>query len=260
MLSLKEIRPYFPDELQGYERFMVREYLQYKILEIIFGSPFERKLAFLGGTCLRIVHGNTRFSEDLDFDNFNLSMEDFEEVTEIIKKELGRLGYLIEMRNVSKGAYHCYIRFSELLFKEGLSNHKEEKILIQLDTEPHNFKYQPDQPLLNKFDVFTQVNSVPRDLLLAQKFYAVINRRRNKGRDFFDIVFLLGLGETPNYAYLYAKIGVQNAEELREMVLEKCALLDMKKMASDVKPFLFDPRDEKKVILFPKYIEQVKLD
>lgn len=44
MLSLKEIRPYFPVELQGYERFMVREYLQYKILEIIFGSPFEKKV------------------------------------------------------------------------------------------------------------------------------------------------------------------------------------------------------------------------
>jgi predicted nucleotidyltransferase component of viral defense system len=259
MLSLKEIRLYFPVEMQGFERFMVREYLQFKILEIIFGSPFAEKLAFLGGTCLRIVHGNRRFSEDLDFDNFNLSMENFEAVTIIVKKELERLGYFIEMRNVSKGAYHCYIRFSELLFKEGLSNHKEEKILIQLDTEPHNFEYQPDQPLLNKFDVFTQINSVPRGLLLAQKFYAVINRKRNKGRDFFDIVFLLGLGETPDYGYLYAKIGVQNAEELREMVLEKCALLDMKKMASDVKPFLFDLRDEKKVILFPKYIEQVKL-
>ncbi|MEX2411361.1 MAG: nucleotidyl transferase AbiEii/AbiGii toxin family protein [Candidatus Paceibacterota bacterium] len=260
MLSLEEIKPYFPVSLQGYERFMIREYLQYKILEIIFDSSFENKLAFMGGTCLRIVHGNNRFSEDLDFDNFNLTMEDFNAVTEIVKKELERLGYKIEMRNIRKGAYHCYIRFSELLYKEGLSNHKEEKILIQLDTEPNNFGYQPEQPILNKFDVFTQINATPKDLLLAQKFYAVINRKRNKGRDFFDIVYLLGKGEKPNYQYLNAKIGIQNANELRGRILEKCNLLDMKKMAADVRPFLFDPKDEKKVMLFPKYLEQAKLE
>ncbi|MGI4871815.1 MAG: nucleotidyl transferase AbiEii/AbiGii toxin family protein [Janthinobacterium lividum] len=31
-----------------------------------------RPLLFPGGTCLRIVHGNQRFSEDLDFDNSGL--------------------------------------------------------------------------------------------------------------------------------------------------------------------------------------------
>ncbi len=52
--------------------------------------------------------------------------------------------------------------------------------------------------ILDKFDVFTQINTTPKELLLAQKFYAVINRKRNKGRDFFDIVFLLGQGLIPN--------------------------------------------------------------
>ena len=130
MLSLQEIKPYYAEHLQNYERFIIREYLQYKILEIIFETPYENKLAFLGGTCLRIVHNSNRFSEDLDFDNFNLSMNDFNEITEIVKKELERLGYNVEMRKVQKGAYHCYIRFRELLYNEGLSNHKEEKILI----------------------------------------------------------------------------------------------------------------------------------
>jgi hypothetical protein len=33
----------------------------------------------------------------------------------------------------------------------------------------------------------------------------------------------------------------------------------MKEMAKDVKPFLFNTNDEKKVLLFSKYMEQVKL-
>jgi len=94
---------------------------------------------------------------------------------------------------------------------------------------------------------------------LAQKFFAVINRKRNKGRDFFDIVFLLGHGLAPNYDYLNAKTGIANPDNLRSVVLAKCRKPDMKEMAADVKPFLFNPKDEKKIILFPKYMEQVKL-
>ncbi len=259
MLSLQEIKPYYPESLKHHDRFLIREYLQYKILEIIFESPYENKLAFLGGTCLRIVHHSNRFSEDLDFDNFKLTQDDFDGITNVVKTQLERLGYNVGIRNVTRGAYHCYISFPEILYNEGLTNHKEEKILIRLDSEAHEFDYQPDQPLINKFDVFTQINVTPKDILLAQKFFAVINRARNKGRDFFDIVYLLGQEQTPNYHYLNAKLGIKTPETLRQLVLDKCLELDMQEMAKDVRPFLFDTKDEKKVFLFSKYIEQAKL-
>ena len=178
MLSLKEIQNYYPENLQFFKSFMLREYLQYKILEIIFESKYANNLCFLGGTCLRIVHNNTRFSEDLDFDNFNLSETDFDNIAKIIEKQLLRQGYEIEIKNVFAGAFHCYIRFPKLLFNESISRHKEEKILIQLDTEPQHFDYQPKKLILNKFDVFTSINTTPKDILLAQKFYALINRKQ----------------------------------------------------------------------------------
>lgn len=259
MLSLEEIKRTYPENLRSFDRFILREYLQYKILEIIFETSFRNQLVFLGGTCLRIVYGNRRFSEDLDFDNFELSKSDFDELTVILKRQLEKLGLQVEMRNVKKGAFHCYLRFPEILQKEGLTNHKTVKILIQLDTEPHNFQYTPDTPLLNKFDVFTQIKVCPPDLLLAQKFYAVINRKRNKGRDFFDIVFLLGKDITPNYEYLNFKLGIDTSEGLRKLVLEKCSRIDMREMAEDVKPFLFNPEDDKRILLFVEYITRVNL-
>lgn len=259
MLSLDEIKRTYPENLQSFDRFILREYLQYKILEIIFETPFRNQLVFLGGTSLRIVHGNRRFSEDLDFDNFDLSKTDFDDLTAILKRKLEKLGLQIEMRNVKKGAFHCYLRFPEMLQKEGLTNHKAEKILIQLDTESHNFQYAPDTPLLNKFDVFTQIKVCPPELLLAQKFYAVINRKRNKGRDFFDIIFLLGQDITPNYDYLKFKLDIDTGDDLRKLVIEKCSQLNMKEMADDVKPFLFNPDDVKRILLFPEYIAQVNL-
>lgn len=257
MLSLEDISANYPSNLKPFKRFILREYLQYKILEIIFNSPYATKLCFLGGTCLRIVHGQQRFSEDLDFDNFDLSEEEFLEISQYIETELSAEGYEVESKQVIKGAFHCYIKFPNLLFNEGLSGHYEEKILIQLDTVPQHFEFVPERHILNKFDVFTTVLTTPADILLAQKFYAVVNRKRNKGRDFYDIVFLLSKGIVPNYKYLESKIAVSNPTQLRKVIVDTCSKLNMKDMANDVLPFLFHPKDVNKVLLFEDYIKQV---
>ena len=134
MLSMGEIQHFYPPQLHGFRQFLLREYLQCKILAVLFESEYGDKFAFLGGTCLRLLHNNQRFSEDLDFDNFNLSETEFEAVSLVIRAGLEREGFEVEMRNVLKNAYHCYIKFPNLLFDTGLSGHREEKILIQLDT------------------------------------------------------------------------------------------------------------------------------
>lgn len=139
MLRLSEIQSFFPQALHQYPQFMLREYLQYKILEIVYASEYATSLCFLGGTCLRIVHGNRRFSEDIDFDNFGLKKEQFAGVAGVIKKQLQREGYEIELKMVMRGAWHCHIKFPGMLFEEGLSGHREEKILIQLDAESQYF-------------------------------------------------------------------------------------------------------------------------
>jgi len=259
MLTLSEIEKNYPENLRGFKRFILREYLQYKLLQILFDSEYANELCFLGGTCLRIVHGNTRFSEDLDFDNFTIAEDTFAKVSDVLKKQLEQEGYDVEMKTVYKGAYHCYIRFPEILYKEGLSAYREEKILIQLDTEPQHFNFVPEKYILNRFDVFTQIFITPLNILLAQKFYAVCNHERNKGRDFFDIVFLLSLIDRPDYNYLEFKMGVCNEKQLKERIIEKCKSVNMQDMAKDVQPFLFNPRDIQKVLLFPDLIKQAKL-
>jgi predicted nucleotidyltransferase component of viral defense system len=256
MLSLDEIKKFYPDHLKRFDRFLLREYLQYKILEIVFDSKYANRLSFLGGTCLRIVHGNTRFSEDLDFDNFNLSEPEFFELSEIIYKKLSAQGYGVEIKNVMSGAFHCYVRFPKLLFKENLSGHLEEKILIQLDTEPHDYAYKPQKYILNKFDVFISINVTPPEILLAQKFYALINRKRKKGRDFYDIIFLLKTTR-PDYDYLKQKINIDNGADLKNLVLSVLKDVDLKTMADDVKKFLFYPDDVKQIIFFREYIDQI---
>jgi predicted nucleotidyltransferase component of viral defense system len=261
MLRVSELLPYYPESLHAFREFILREYLQHKILEIIFDIPeHANMLCFLGGTCLRLVHGNTRFSEDIDFDNFGLREDHFNTIADVIRKQLAREGYQVEIGTVIRGAFHCHIRFPGLLYQEGLTGHQDQKILIQLDTEPQHFHFTPEKHILNKFDIFTEIPVTPVNLLLAQKFYAIINRKRSKGRDFFDVIFLLSKDAKPDYNYLKFKLGISTAEQLREEVLETCSTLSMNAMASEVAPFLFNPADAKKIGLFESYMKQVKLE
>ncbi|MBO0937218.1 nucleotidyl transferase AbiEii/AbiGii toxin family protein [Fibrella sp. HMF5335] len=259
MINLAQVQQQYPASLHGFGRFILREYLQHKLLQLIYDSPLADRFTFLGGTCLRIVHGNNRFSEDLDFDNIDITEADFETLSTFIKQGLQREGYDVEMKVAIKGAYHCHVRFPELLFQQGLSGYREEKVLIQLDTEPQHFPFSPEPYILNRFDVFSRILTTPPSLLLAQKCYAILNRIRNKGRDFYDAVFLLGRGTKPNYDYLTVKVGITSPEQLRERLLAHCGQLDMKAMAADVQPFLFDPNDARKVLYFADYLKQVSL-
>ena len=114
-----------------------------------------------------------------------------------------------------------------------------------------------NKPFLNKFEVFTQINAVPEDLLLAQKIYTAVNRKRIMGRDFYDVVFLYGIGAKPNFAYLEKKLNVSNDFELKQYLLRKTKDVDFNQLAKDVEPLLFDPRDKKKIILFREFLEQI---
>ncbi len=259
MLELKEIKKFYPEPLQKYTKFLLREYLQVKILQIIYNSPWAASLRFMGGTCLRMIHENQRFSEDLDFDNIHLGEEDFGDISRYIVKELKREGYEPQMRTVMRGAWHCYIRFPKLLFESGLSGHAEEKILIQIDTEKQHYEYNPERIILNKFEIFTTIITVPLPILLSQKFFAILNRPRVMGRDFFDAVFLLGRKVSPDWHYLDAKAGVSDWDALTKKLLEVCKKSNMTAAARDVEPFLFFSEGKQKVLAFEDYIKGISL-
>jgi predicted nucleotidyltransferase component of viral defense system len=169
----------------------------------------------MGGTAARIIHANTRFSEDLDFDNLDLNSKEFAHLTKLIQRKLKLEGYDAEIKNVFRRAFSCEIGMPGVLFEYNLSGHRREKLLIKLNSERQNFSYRPDKVILNKFDVFLRINVVPVDILLAQKIYAIFNRRRAMGRDFYDAVFLLGKAK-PNLDYLRTKLGIREEADLKK--------------------------------------------
>jgi predicted nucleotidyltransferase component of viral defense system len=210
----------------------------------------------MGGTAIHIIHGNRRFSEDLDFDNRGLSKEDFEDLSENIFRKLELYGYSVEIQNSYGGAFHCLVKFPGIFHQHGILGHLREKLIIQIDSEPQNVDYKAERVILNKFDVFLKINAVPPEVLLAQKILAILNRPRPMGRDFYDAIFLFSK-TNPDFNFLKEKMELKesiNIEEIREKLLSKCERINFKKLIEDVKPFLFYPSEAEKIKLFPDFI------
>ena len=170
MLTLEQLSGHFPLTLQQRNpRGMLVEYLQYELLDSLFKNSAAAALSFIGGTAIRILHDSHRFSEDLDFDNFGLSFAQFEELLKTACRDMEYKGFLIEYRIVEKGAYHCYIRFPEILHQLGLTPDAGRKILIRIDSEAKERLYEPEKVFLNKFAIYRQILVAPAEILRPKR-------------------------------------------------------------------------------------------
>ena len=249
MMTFKEIQKHYSEAENRLPRMVLKEYLQYKILEIIFSSKFGDKIIFMGGTSVRIVYGNDRFSEDLDLDNCGLSKNDFAALMDIIKRELKKEGIEAEIRNTYQNVYHCYLKFPDILFNNNLSPLKDEKILIQIDSFCVKEKIKPEIKIISKADIFSEVIVYPASIILSQKISACLNRKRPKGRDIYDLIYLFSLSQ-PNWEYLKKSDNITNMAELKNILEKKYNDKELEQLSADVEPFLINPR---KVIQIKKF-------
>lgn len=255
MLTLEQIYGYFLEELiKKNPRGILVEYLQFELLDSLFKNKNAVFLSFIGGTAIRILQQSYRFSEDLDFDNFGLSFEQFEELVRKTCRDMEVKGFLVECRTVERGAYHCYIRFPQILYKLGLTSNVEEKILIRIDSESKERLYEPQRFLLNKFAVYRQILTAPIPVLLSQKMLTVLQRSREKGRDLFDVSFLLGLTK-PDFGYIEKCLRIEKTVFIK-MFTDKMQVLDLEYLAKDVGPFLLFPEQKQRILSFPEYWKQ----
>lgn len=260
MISFEEIKTFFAEGLRKnptHFEYMLKEYFHYRMLDVIFSGEYASKLSFIGGTSLRILHQIQRFSEDLDFDCFNLSKEEFMSLTDKVIDRLRQEGIKVEADDKEKDqkldAFGRNIIFPGLLFDLGFSGHREKKLLIKIECEPHHYAYEPAKPIIQKFNVFTQIFAPSPDILLSMKTGAVLER--GKGRDYYDFIFLSGITE-PDFGYLKLKFGIINYSQLYDRILESCKETDFKLKSRDFEKLVFDQDERKKVLFFRDYIQQ----
>lgn len=260
MIEIDQIKGYFPAELRTnttFQKYMLKEYIQLMILDFLSTSPYIQKVVFIGGTNLRLVKGIDRFSEDLDFDSKNFSQDDFTKMTDDILAFLRRSGLKAETRDKANDKLKAFRRnlyFPELLFELGLSGYREERFLIKVESQDQKYEYKPHIVNIKRAGFFFPFSVPPDSILCAMKLSALLSRQ--KGRDFYDAMFLLGQTE-PDYEYLATKRDIHNKEELKEALINTIENTDLKKKYRDFEHLLFNKANAERVLRFSEFVKEV---
>lgn len=260
MIEIDQIKGYFPAELRTnttFQKYMLKEYIQLMILDFLSTSPYIQKVVFIGGTNLRLVKGIDRFSEDLDFDSKNFSQDDFTKMTDDILAFLRRSGLKAETRDKANDKLKAFRRnlyFPELLFELGLSGYREERFLIKVESQDQEYEYKPHIVNIKRAGFFFPFSVPPDSILCAMKLSALLSRQ--KGRDFYDAMFLLGQTE-PDYEYLATKRDIHNKEELKEALFNTIENTDLKKKYRDFEHLLFNKANAEKVLRFSEFVKEL---
>jgi len=241
-----------PSPHQAYQK--LREYLQHVILRVLFEQKALKDWVSHGGTALRIIHNLNRFSEDLDF-HLNKVDPEYSLSSVIIKlrKALQYQGYSISDTLVKeKTVRTTFIKFDNLLFESGLTSHRDEKLSIKLevDTNPPD-GYQYESTLVNTYFPFGLIHHDVGSFL-SGKIHALLQRPYTKGRDYYDLMFLLSRWKqiSPNLEYLNnaLKQSAWSGSRLRpnnwKEVLTRCIRqTNWQDVQKDVEPFLESSAD-----------------
>lgn len=259
MVDLNLISNFFPALVRDnaiFQKSMLKEYIQLSILDYLSSTNYVRKLCFIGGSNLRLVKGIDRFSEDLDFDCKELSSEEFVQMSNGILRFLERSGYDVEARdkeNPRLTAYRRSIYFPQFLFNMGLSGHKEERFLIKIEAEDQGADYRPVIVNVKGCGFYFPFPVPPDSVICAMKASTVIDR--SKGRDFYDLMFLLGQTK-PDYGFLSNRKGINNSEELKAAINERLKNIDLKLKAKDFEHLLFNRGNSDRILMFGEFIEE----
>jgi len=258
MIQPELLKSYFPAYLYEnriMQKYMVKEYLQLLILDFLTTTPFIRKIIFIGGTNLRLTKGIDRFSEDLDFDCKGLSHDEFIQMTEGVIGFLQRYGLRVETRdkpNDKLKAFRRNLFFPELLFELGLSGYRQERFLIKIESQDQQIDYAHKMATIKGCGLFFSFPVPTDEVLCSMKISALLSRQ--KGRDFYDTLFLMGL-TTPDYIFLKAKCGIANLNELKAAFETILLKVDLIQKAKDFKHLVFNEINNKRILLFGEFVK-----
>jgi len=257
MIRPEQIKSFFPPYLReepAYQKYMLKEYIQLLILDYLSTTVFIQRIILIGGTNLRLIKGIDRFSEDLDFDCKNFSADDFAEMTDGIVVFLNRFG-LNALTRDKPGTKHTAFRrsiyFPGYLFDLGLSAHKDERFLIKVECQDQMVDYTLEVTKMKGCGFFFPFTIPPLPVLCAMKVSALLSRQ--KGRDFYDAMFLLAQ-TPPDYLFLTSRCGVSNITELKIAVSEILSRVDLSKKARDFEHLLFNRQNSKRILAFGEFM------
>jgi predicted nucleotidyltransferase component of viral defense system len=120
------------------KRILLKQNLQAYVLDFLYNHANYRLLNFYGGTCLHIIYGLNRLSEDLDFDNnINLSLDNLaEDLKKMFKTTFEYNETIVKTQQSAQGILRITLKFP-VLNELTLSSHPNEALHLKVEVSHH---------------------------------------------------------------------------------------------------------------------------
>lgn len=234
----------------------MREVMQTIALAGLARGGFFSKAAFYGGTCLHLLHGLNRFSEDMDF---SLLASDpafrFEDYFSAVKEEFRLAGKDVEIKLKRKGMpsaiESAFLKESSDVYDIGFTTEKRLKVKLEVDIDPPPC-FNTEMKLLMR-PTSSWIRSYDLPGLFAGKVSAALFRKwrtRVKGRDWYDFAWYVAHGVELDLVHLAERgkesdpgIDLSTPEAVVAAFEAKIDTVDFAAAREDVLPFIGDARE-----------------
>ncbi|MDZ7394041.1 MAG: nucleotidyl transferase AbiEii/AbiGii toxin family protein [candidate division KSB1 bacterium] len=173
---------------------LVAEVFHLAVLEGLFARPESAKIAFQGGTCLHLVYGGYRYSEDLDFAGIEADAEFSRQLVSAARSAIEKM--VVQMLGVGTAEWRLATVAkgkvaSHWFFFQPQGQAQRYRLKIEFGRYP---AYQAEEKVVRStVDLLGRlplVRALTPAELLAEKIAAVCGRPYLKGRDLFDVWYL----------------------------------------------------------------------
>ena len=230
------------------------EVMQQIVLAGLYRGGFFEHAAFYGGTCLRMMHGVERYSEDMDFSllkkDEGFSLERF---FPAIIDECRLMGREVEITRKDRRTFgkveSAFLKDTTDVYNISFQTEKSVKIKIEVDTMPP-LQFDTEQKLLlQPFSFMVRCFTLP--CLFAGKMHALLFRQwknRVKGRDWYDFEWYVRTAVPLKFEHLQCRVREFNGMEIdikqfQAMLIERLSQTDIQQVKADVAPFVQNPHE-----------------
>ena len=187
-----------------------QEIVQHYVLASLSRAGLFAAAMFHGGTCLRIVNGMSRFSEDLDF---LLKQPDpsfrWGQYLAAVQKDCAQNGIPFELQDKSQAGTAVQKAFlktdvigKSLTLELPFERHQNRKTRIKLEIDTNPPAGSTFTTSFITFPVTAPLATQTLESGFALKLHALLCRPYVKGRDWYDFVWYVARNTRPNLALL----------------------------------------------------------
>lgn len=204
-----KLREYAPSNAMEQDN-VLQEMMQHYVLAALARAGLFKEAIFHGGTCLRIVNGINRFSEDLDF---LLKQPDpgfrWQPYLEAVRKDCAAEGVVFEVQD--KAAANTAVRKAFLktdsigkilVLDLPFERHAARKLRIKLEIDTNPPAGSAFTTSYITFPATVALTTQTLESSFALKLHALLCRPYVKGRDWYDFVWYVARGIRPDLQLL----------------------------------------------------------